>query len=666
MAKKLLALFISLFIFASTATAVSAEPVIDVITNGGTGTFNAGGVVVISGKLTDAGIPLPNSNVMIRVSEASGKSIFYTATKSNSEGYYRTIFTLPDDLASGQSTVNVTAGQAKATTIFTTPGGANTLAFLGTYPKGSTGDPMDVVPIDTTNFALVFNANVNYFINKNYPDFTIGRNENNVDSISLYKGDSSTPVRASVSLIQSDSQNKTDFAYYDTASQSKVTETKRVIVITPDDGLSPNTIYRVKVSGELCANNGGNLGEDVTVSFKTGAAPAAPPVTTVPPVPVGGGTLPPAVPAEKLGSITVEKDKTTLEIDPAKASDLIKDSGNRTLVIDVSQISVGAGKEKAVKLPAEVVNLVISENKTIAIKDGGLIIIVPPGALLHGKEMILSSSQVSGQSAAREPVEAEQKVVYTFNAFANGDPVHSFQKEITLSLPIPEGIADQEKLGVYFLNETKTQWEYIGGRVVDGKLVFRTNHFSTFMVAESRKTFGDLASHWARKDIEVMVARHMVNGVDDNAFAPDNNITRAEFAALLSRVLKLGDAAGDSAFQDVAGNEWYAGDVMKAAKAGIIEGADRNFRPGDMISRQEMAVMIQRAYHYAGGKVSALKETAFTDKASISTWAEEAIKSVYALGIVSGRPDGSFGPMDHATRAEGAVMLKALMDKLGL
>lgn len=162
------------------------------------------------------------------------------------------------------------------------------------------------------------------------------------------------------------------------------------------------------------------------------------------------------------------------------------------------------------------------------------------------------------------------------------------------------------------------------------------------------------------------MARHIVNGFDDNVFAPNNSITRAEFAAMLTRVLKLEEDTGESAFQDVSGNEWYAGDVKKAAKAGIIKGWEGKFRPGDKISRQELAVMIHRAYLYAGGKVNVLKEKTFSDKKSIRTWAGEAVKSVYTLGIVKGSPDGSFGPLDNATRVEGVVMLKALMNKTGL
>ncbi|AHV98816.1 S-layer homology domain-containing protein [Paenibacillus sabinae] len=384
----------------------------------------------------------------------------------------------------------------------------------------------------------------------------------------------------------------------------------------------------------------------------------------------GGGTQTPTTTQQTsttdLGQVIQSGSTVTLQVDAKKVADQLKDAAQSELVINLSQVTAGSGQSKAVQLPAEVINLVKAANKPIVIQDSGLKIVIPSEVLIQGQNMTFSTTQVSSQTVASAPEHVESKAVYSFDAWAGETAVHNFTKSITITLPIPAGVTELGKLGVYYLNETTGQWDYVGGRIVDGKLVFNTNHFSKYMVAESQKTFGDIASHWAKADIEVMVARHVINGTDADTFAPQNNITRAEFAALLSRVLKLSDAANEGTFKDITGSEWYANDVRKAAKAGIIQGSDGNFHPGDSITRQEMAVMINRAYSYAGGKIGTLTDLAFTDKGSISAWANDAVQSVYTLGIINGYPDGSFGAPGHATRAEGTVMLKTFMDKLGL
>ena len=80
----------------------------------------------------------------------------------------------------------------------------------------------------------------------------------------------------------------------------------------------------------------------------------------------------------------------------------------------------------------------------------------------------------------------------------------------------------------------------------------------------------------------------IVSGVSDTLFDPDRNITRAEFAAIIARALKLADKTAD--FKDVNG-EWFAPYVGACSDAGIITGYDGYFRPNDNITRQEMAVI---------------------------------------------------------------------------
>lgn len=384
----------------------------------------------------------------------------------------------------------------------------------------------------------------------------------------------------------------------------------------------------------------------------------------------GGGTTPPsnplATPAEQIGKIVNNNGIAKLEVDAPKTLDILKNTNQPTLAIDISAMAGTAAKGSSVQLPAQVINAVSAANKAIIIQYGDLAISIPPTALVQGKDMVLSIAQVSNQAVPAAPQQAKNTGIYEFSAQIGSEQTHNFQQDITVTLPIPPGVANPDKIGVYYLNESAKKWEYVGGWVIDGKLVFKTGHFSKYMAAESTMTFADISNHWGRVTIEVMAARHIVSGISDTRFAPERNITRAEFAALLVKALGLNASAKTNPFSDVSANAWYAQAISEAAAAGIISGSDGKFRPIDRVTREEMALMIMKAYGIRGGKAENLLALSFADKAAVSPWASDAVKGASQLGIIKGMPGGRFAPKANATRAEAAVMLKLFMDKLGV
>ena len=105
---------------------------------------------------------------------------------------------------------------------------------------------------------------------------------------------------------------------------------------------------------------------------------------------------------------------------------------------------------------------------------------------------------------------------------------------------------------------------------------FKRNGNSTYAVVSSSKTFGDINGHWAKADIELLASKLIVNGVTDANFAPNTNITRAEFAALLVRSLGLTPNAAAASFHDVHASDWFAGGVGAAVKAKLVSGYEEN------------------------------------------------------------------------------------------
>ncbi|MCS7461000.1 bacterial Ig-like domain-containing protein [Paenibacillus doosanensis] len=186
---------------------------------------------------------------------------------------------------------------------------------------------------------------------------------------------------------------------------------------------------------------------------------------------------------------------------------------------------------------------------------------------------------------------------------------------------------------------------------------------STYMVVQAAKTFADLKGHWAQKDAELLASKGLVNGMTATTFAPDNRITRAEFAALLVRAAGLTPQTSSS-FSDVKASDWYAGAVGAAAKAGLIDGFENGtFQPNATITREQMAVMIDRTLKFTGkqGNTNTGKLAAFKDSSTISSWAQDAAAGAVNAGIINGLTDTEFAPREQASRAEAAVMLKRLL-----
>jgi hypothetical protein len=172
--------------------------------------------------------------------------------------------------------------------------------------------------------------------------------------------------------------------------------------------------------------------------------------------------------------------------------------------------------------------------------------------------------------------------------------------------------------------------------------------------AAAPKGFADVPpGHWAYEYVNALADAGIINGVDGTHFDPDANVTREQFAKMLTVALNLYDERADSSFPDVPKTAWYYGYVSSAVKAGIISGyQDGMFGTGRNITRQEAAVMVRRA----GLDVSASGDR-FTDDELIAEWAKDAVYAMQYAKIISGFEDGSFKPQSNATRAQSAKII---------
>ncbi|MEL7564772.1 MAG: S-layer homology domain-containing protein [Dehalobacterium sp.] len=250
---------------------------------------------------------------------------------------------------------------------------------------------------------------------------------------------------------------------------------------------------------------------------------------------------------------------------------------------------------------------------------------------------------------------------YDINSFAA--PINI---SVEYSVNASSNIGGENNLGMYVLNEEEEQWDYHGGSVDQEN---RTVNFNTqvpglYIILANQKSpqsFSDIKGHWAEGDIQYMVKRNVVQISGDNKFYPNNEITRAEFAVFLVRTLGLGEnMQGSKSFKDVTSDKSYYHEVLAAANTGIVAGVSQDrFNPDAKITRQEMAVMLDRALKYAKVSVQPNQDliNKFTDGKQIAAWAKDSVSVAVATNLIGGRENNSFAPKSFASRAEAVVIL---------
>jgi len=165
----------------------------------------------------------------------------------------------------------------------------------------------------------------------------------------------------------------------------------------------------------------------------------------------------------------------------------------------------------------------------------------------------------------------------------------------------------------------------------------------------------DIENHEARSLIEIWLSEGLAKGYEDGTFRPDQPVTRAEFVAFMNRVFELADRS-DIVFPDTPRGSWYLEDMQRVYAAGAITGfPDGTFRPYQVISRQEAAVMLFRYWTGGQSETAAVPPVRIPDLGQAASWSQEAIRALAVSGMIPA--DEAFRPSDKLTRAELVVLL---------
>ena len=192
---------------------------------------------------------------------------------------------------------------------------------------------------------------------------------------------------------------------------------------------------------------------------------------------------------------------------------------------------------------------------------------------------------------------------------------------------------------------------------VNGNYVITNPYW--LVVDTSEMTFSDVpVDAWYAPFVLQLVEEEIINGYPDGTFRPDGEITRAEFAKMMSfavsvTAVSVTEDAKDVSFSDVQEGAWYYDAVMRLASEGYINGyPDGTFKPDAKITRAEMSAIISNIC----GDLKVAAQKSFNDVTS-DQWFYDEVMNLANAGYLEGYPDGTFKPDNNATRAEASKLV---------
>ena len=203
--------------------------------------------------------------------------------------------------------------------------------------------------------------------------------------------------------------------------------------------------------------------------------------------------------------------------------------------------------------------------------------------------------------------------------------------------------------------DCKEHWDFSRDRVM-----VNTCLYAKWKKLDNAQRYVDvLPGDWFFADVDYVSAHGLMDGVGNGQFAPYASTNRAMVVTILWRLEGKPASGGGSDFRDVPAGMWYTEAIRWAAANGIVTGysADR-FGPLDNVTREQMAVILYRYAHFKGYDVSARADLSrFSDDGKISAWARDGLSWANAGGLISGMPDQTLAPQNHAVRCQTAAIL---------
>ncbi|MFB1082227.1 S8 family serine peptidase [Jeotgalibacillus sp. JSM ZJ347] len=359
-------------------------------------------------------------------------------------------------------------------------------------------------------------------------------------------------------------------------------------------------------------------------------------------------------------------DSRVITIGEEEAKQLVKDSDDFFMVNAIPQQADGT-VDATLMMNEAAVKVLAAAKKDLEFRSGPFQVLVPAdffknqASSTHVAFNIATddSTKLSGNAKALSDA-------FRFVAVADGKVIETFDELFLANVVYDkQNVKNVNKVSVQQRYDSK--WHYAGGSEFEDGLVFMMTKPGLYQVIENDITFADVKDHWAKDDIDTLASLNITAGKTKDEFKPYLGLTRAEFAALLSRAMQLPEVEPTGVFPDVKDSHWAASSIEAAHKAGIVAGKDDGtFKPGEQITREQMAAMIMRAINYRAPYLAptVFMPDEFKDHNRISDYARDAVYQAEMLGIIAGKKDGSFAPKANLTRGEMAAVLNRMVGVL--
>ncbi|GEM_PF-1383262 len=349
--------------------------------------------------------------------------------------------------------------------------------------------------------------------------------------------------------------------------------------------------------------------------------------------------------------------------------DLVVDTtaGTKELKVDILQADLAKIIDKtdaSLSITSPFISIVFDEKALKAISSAE-----------SGGRVVISAGIIDNDSLTEaDKAKTKGRPVYDLSVMNGDTQVSRFNgghATVTIPYELQAG-ENPNAVVIYYLSDDGKLIAVRGHYDADLKaVVFKTTHFSNFIIGYNLVSFNDVAADaWYKNAIDFIAAREITSGTSNDMFSPEAKLTRAQFVVLLMNAYQINTQNQSTAnqiqnFSD-AGNTYYTEYLFTAKTLGIVNGVGNNmFAPEQAITRQEMFVMLYNALDVIEELPQASSDkqlSDFGDENQVASWAQDAMSALIEGGVISGS-NGMLNPTASTTRAEMAQMLYNLLSK---
>ncbi|MGF7033396.1 hypothetical protein J2T17_004344 [Paenibacillus mucilaginosus] len=341
---------------------------------------------------------------------------------------------------------------------------------------------------------------------------------------------------------------------------------------------------------------------------------------------------------------------TKVEVKPDALESALKEN------VDAVTVTVpGESGMVKVVIPTDMVDAMKNSNTKVIVQDPKVTVEVNPEVIGPDGSVNVVKTKLGTTDTSVKPVSE----VITVESEQQGQVI----------LMIPAGQSAKSK-NVYVQDPSTGEWVLVKSTTVQGNKVVVVDVGTKVMVGDRLIDFSDLNGHWAEESITFLAHKEVLQGYDDQSFKPDSNVSRAEFTVMIVNALQAKMDREVKEFNDIDKHSWYRKAVLSGRAHDLVRGiTEELFAPNEVITREQMVAVLVRTSKYLNVSDGVRQNTdqilsQFHDEAQISSWAKSEVAKGVDLGIVEGYEGDVFLAQKNGTRAEAAVLIDRLLQKV--